>query len=71
VYFAFEVKNVEKICSIFGGHLKSINFPLKNGRILCLLLNSGRVLTPISRHIFYHTMEEVKTIHWKMLSTPN
>jgi hypothetical protein len=29
MYFAYEVKHLEKNCSVFGRHLISINFPLK------------------------------------------
>ncbi len=43
-----KVKHSEKICSVFGGYLMTVNFcPKKMGVILSLFLNSGKVLTPM------------------------
>ncbi len=45
------IKYFEKIYNAFGRHLISHQFPSsKMGGILCVLLKSGKVLTPKSMH---------------------
>jgi hypothetical protein len=45
------IKYSEKKFNAFGGHLISHELPFsKMGGILCVLLKSGRVITPKSRH---------------------
>jgi hypothetical protein len=55
------VKHLEKICSVFGGHLISINFPPRNweayyayssrmGGKLCLLVGGRTLPLLMSRH---------------------
>ncbi len=50
------IKYSEKIYNAFGRHLISHQFPSsKMGGILCVLLKSGKVLTPKSKHIILLT----------------